>query len=139
MRLSLASNALTIGHLGIFKKFMKDIEDPFKHTEFGKWSPFHIAAANGELAGILMLIEEEYLVPGTLCRYSNCFAIDFKEELSKSQIDRLIGMFLSHLGKRYDEVTAMKEETPFYLANKYNNQEIISFYNLLKKLILKKN
>jgi len=58
-RFCVTSLAIAVGHLSILEKFKDEINDPFTFLEFSRWSPFHFAAANGELSGIMILIEEE--------------------------------------------------------------------------------
>jgi len=136
---SLASLALIIGHLDILKKFAHQISDPFNFIEFGKWTPFHYAAANGELAGIMLLLENDYLVPGTICLYSNCLVIEFRKDISNEKLEKLRDAFVTFKGKKYDRKNALKNETPLYFAQKYERNDIINFFDDLEKMINKTN
>jgi len=132
---SIATLALAVGHLGILNKFKEDIGDPFTFVEFSRWSPFHWAAANGELAGIYILIEKDYLEPGTMNEFSNCYSLQLKQDLPIEKLTKLRDIFYSYKGKTYDKESALKNNTPYYYATKHKCQEILNFITKIDNTI----
>jgi len=129
---SIVSLALIVGHLDIIKKYKNEIGDPFKYTETKKWTPFHYCAANGELIGLMILLEDEYLVPGSLFAYPSCCNINFKDDLPMEKYVKLRDAFISFRGKKYNKKTALSNKTPLYYAHMYERHDIIYFFNILE-------
>jgi hypothetical protein len=63
-KMNIISLALCVGYLPAIHKYKKEI-DVFNHKEGDHWTIFHYAAANEEVAGLLILLEDEFLK--TLC------------------------------------------------------------------------
>jgi hypothetical protein len=123
--------AIAIGHLPSIS-INRDSVDLFHHAELNDWTPFHFAAANGEVGGLLILLKDTYFKD---CkeRYKSCLTIDYVDKLERTTLDKLVRQFESYQGTRYTGKEINENETPISVALRFDNKEFIQFYSLIKK------
>lgn len=131
-KMNIISLALCVGYLPAIHKYKKEI-DVFNHKEGDHWTIFHYAAANEEVAGLLILLEDEFLKENSLLKFSNCYTFELKPKLELEKLKKLIDAFLTHEGIVYSEMEAYNHNTPLNLAKEHESDEVICLFRKLKK------
>jgi len=133
---SIITLAIAVGYIPLIKKFKAHIGDIFTFTEWDTWTLFHTASANNELAAIYLLIEDDYLEPGSINKYSEiCYCFEIKKDLPSEKLKKLVDVFLTHKGKKYTELEAEKNETPLGLATKHKALNVVKFYKRCRDIL----
>lgn len=130
---SLLCMALELGFLPAIEQFRHKVH-VFEYEEYESFNLFHIAAANDEISGLLLLLEEEYLVPGSLKKFDNCFNFELKADLAPEKLLKLINKFITFKGVQYDYEEALDKQTPLGYAHKNDSRDTVLFFNKLVKL-----
>ena len=119
--------SLCISHLETIHLTKNEI-DPFANFKKG-YNCFHYAAANEEICGLLILLEDEYLEQNTMKLFENCYTFVIKNDISKEKMIKLRDIFLTFRGNLYSEDEALKYwKTPLGMAKHYRSRDILNFY-----------
>ena len=132
-------HALITGHIGFIKKLK--IKNWDTHFELEWYTPFHLSAVNGDIVGLMCLLEEEYFERDLFNKFEKYgYIAKFKEGIAYQSLQKLQDKFNTFNGKVYRENA--NSNTPINLAKKYQNYEFIRFYeylSIMKEEVKKKN